>query len=123
MVKAYVAGKFEEKPAVKELMSDLLEMGVGITHDWTPTDSRIDGKKTCAVNDAHGAASADFVVIVATKRLNYAGSYVEFGIALGKDKPVYVIGNGMDRCLFVNHPTVIKFSNKNDFLDYVKSNY
>jgi hypothetical protein len=120
MIKVYVATKFEEKMAARELMADLGRLGVSITHDWTVFETATANSKECAINDTEGVLEAEFIVILATKELHYAGSYVEFGIALGAGKPVYVIGSGMDRCVFINHPNVRKFVDKHSFLDYFK---
>jgi hypothetical protein len=123
MIKAYVAGKFEEKDEARKLMADLGRLGVSITHDWTVFDINNDDKSECAIHDANGVLDADFLAVVADKHLPYKGSYVEFGIALGRNIPVYVIGDGMDGCVFIKHPNIKKFLNKKGFLDFYKKTY
>lgn len=123
MLKGYVATKFEEKESARELMRELGRLGVSITHDWTVFELDNDDKKNCAVHDANGVLTADFVVVIADKNLPYAGSYVEFGMALGNKKPVYIIGSGMERCVFIHHPGVKIFSNKDRFLKFFRKKY
>jgi hypothetical protein len=123
MIKAYVATKFERKTEARELMADLGRLGVSITHDWTVFENGVHPASDCAIHDTNGVLDCDFVVILANDDLPYRGSYVEFGIALGTHKKIYLIGNGMDRCIFANHPDLKRFSNKKEFLSYFKKTY
>ncbi len=99
----YVAGKWEEKERVQEIMVLLREQGHVITYDWT----------TCAVADRHqalmdleGVREADAFVGVFEKDLPYAGAYAEFGMACMLGIPCYLIGRAADRCIFTKLPNV-----------------
>jgi len=120
MIKVYVASKFEEKEAVRVLMGELSKIGVTITHDWTVFEIATADKVDCAVLDVDGVMDANFVVVSAVKELQYAGSYVEMGVAIGCDIPVFVIGSGMNKCVFINHPNVKVFKDNSAFLKYFK---
>ncbi len=98
-MRIYVASKFEEAPRVREVQAQLIAAGHTITYDWTQNE-QVDA--TQAWNDAMGVVTADALVLVAEKDLPYCGAMVEFGMALGRGIPVYVIGNALDtRCIFM----------------------
>lgn len=96
MPKIYVAGKFEEKVRVRQVMARLVAMGYEITHDWTEEDATgLSGDElakyleSCALADFEGVLDADCVLV-----LNHQaafGAMVEMGLALGWGKVVYVV--------------------------------
>lgn len=99
-MKAYVAGKFEEKGAVRWVQAVLRSNGVEITHDWTQDTGSTEEQD--AVADFNGVLSADFVLAV-----NHPGLYggaTEIGIALGSLIPVYVIAKGVRGNIFWHLP-------------------
>lgn len=102
-MKLYVAGKYEDKMRVREVMDQFITAGHSITYDWT-TNEQVSQDQAMA--DMAGVAEADAVVLVVEKALPYAGTLVEFGIALAYGKPVYLIGSGINHCIFSHLPGV-----------------
>lgn len=87
--KGYVIGKFEDKTTVKAVIARLKQEGFGITHDWTDDPgsdgltglARLRDIRRSATEDAAGANTADFIVVVHHPEL--CNGLVELGIALG----------------------------------------
>lgn len=113
-MRIYVAGKFEEKEAVRHAQACLVADGHRITHDWTASDATgmsgvilRDYLRACADADMEGVLSAGAVVV-----LNHAhgrGMFVELGMAIANGAFIVVIG-GRDEtlgdCLFYHLPFV-----------------
>jgi hypothetical protein len=98
-MKIYVASKYEEKERVREVQEQLRQAGHTITYDWT-NNEQITTQQ--AENDFWGVVEAEALVLIAEKDLHYCGALVEFGIALGRGIPVYVLGSALDdRCIFL----------------------
>lgn len=106
-MKLYVAGKYEHRFKVKMLMRFLQQYKHEITMDWTvglPTD--VGYPLTNCLADVKGVQDADVYVGVFIEDYIYKGAYVEFGIALGLNKPCVFIGHAADTCIFTAHPLV-----------------
>jgi hypothetical protein len=106
-MKLYVAGKYEHRFKVKMLMRFLRQYKHEITMDWTvglPTD--VGYPLTNCLADVKGVQGADVYVGVFIEDYIYKGAYVEFGIALGLNKPCVLIGHAADTCIFTAHPLV-----------------
>ena len=116
MKKIYLAGKWEERKRVRILMNIIESYGHEITCDWTAHTSGLDLTKH-AVDDIVGVQDADIYIVLAKRDLNYKGAFCEFGAALGLNKPVFVIGDAMDSCIFMNHPLVTKVQSLQEVLD------
>jgi hypothetical protein len=101
MSKIYVAGKWQEKDSVRQVMSILVKLGHTITYDWTQHDDADDSYE-CALADLNGVAEANYIVVIADKLLSYRGVFVEIGAALALNKPVYIIGDGLIGCVFLS---------------------
>ena len=96
MISVYVAGKFQERIRLREVMEGLRKEGFEITHDWTWEDegsvppaelpAYLD---QCAQNDLNGVLIADFVLLFGHPELK--GALIEAGFALGRRIPVLVI--------------------------------
>ena len=106
-MRIYVATKWERRDRAKGLIQQLIAAGHTITYDWTAQEQ--DSPRQ-AVADLHGVATADVVVILAEEDLPYRGTYVELGVALALDIPVWLIGHGLDQCLFVHHPHITRMT-------------
>ena len=104
-LKCYVASKWEEKERARQVMFELVEHGHSITFDWT-TNAKFTTEG--ALRDVRGVLDADVLVCVLEKDLPYRGALLEWGIALGAGKPVYVIGGSpaVAKNIFSKHPNV-----------------
>jgi hypothetical protein len=101
MSKIYVAGKWQEKDNVRQIMSLLKNLGHTITYDWTQHNDG-DNSYDCAIADLNGVCASDYILVLADKLLPYRGVYVEIGAALAFCKEVYVIGDGLTDCIFLS---------------------
>jgi nucleoside 2-deoxyribosyltransferase len=93
-MKIYVAGKWEDWERVRRVQDALKERGHTITHDWT-REAVSEHPREKAILDVRAASEADAVVAVLEQDLQYRGTYVEIGVALGKGVPVYSLGQNM----------------------------
>lgn len=106
-MRVYVAGKWEEKERVREIMAQLMAAGHTITHDWTtevPGDEA--HMRANALRDCNGVGLADVFVGIFEKDLAYKGAYVEMGIAIARDIPIYILGHAQDSNIFMYLPQV-----------------
>ena len=104
----YVAGSTKEIERVQRVRDAVLEAGHVITFDWTGEEGEIrDGSGpnwTSAPDVAHGLAtreveavrSADHVILLVPNERRGLGCFVEFGVAVGHDIPVWVCFDGAD---------------------------
>lgn len=114
-MKIYVAGKWQDRENVRLVMENVRELGHEITCDWTDHESVDKGlMEQYAISDCYGVFEADLLILVAEYPYNYRGSLVEMGIAIGQRKPVWVVGDAVDSCIFINLPTVRRFRNKEE---------
>lgn len=95
-IRVYVAGKFQEKLRLREVMEKLRLAGFEVTHDWTWEDEgNVQPEKlsvylyNCAESDLHGVERAEFVVLFGHPELK--GALIEAGVALALRIPVLVI--------------------------------
>ena|SRR5437762_12072580 len=104
-LKVYVAGKVEDKERVREIQTQLRQVGHTITLDWTTASQ---DSRQQALKDIRGVADADVFVGVFEEDYAYRGTLVEMGAALALGKPVYILGNAttVRRCIFMKHPNV-----------------
>ncbi len=109
-MKIYVAGKWEDKGRVSEIMRILRGMGHEITCDWTghKYEDEAYPQQYCA-DDAQGVKDADLYLGIFIATYHYRGALVEMGIAIGVGIPVWLFGDKADGCIFSNHPSVKKF--------------
>ncbi len=104
-MRIYVAAAYAERNRAAEVMSLMRENGHTITYDWT-TNEQESAEQASA--DFQGVVTADALVFLAEKPyVSTGGAMVEFGAALACKLPVYVIGSGIDRCIFTKLPTCI----------------
>lgn len=102
-MRIYVAGKFEDRKRCREIMTVLESWGHTITRDWTTADQFTAAE---AFLDYEGVMAANALVIVAEQAFPFRGTYVEFGIAVARGIPIYLMGGGMDACIFTLLPRV-----------------
>jgi nucleoside 2-deoxyribosyltransferase len=110
-MRVYVAGKWEEKRRVSEVMRLLESEGHVITYDWTkhPDTTNDDELAEQAWEDYTGVRQAEAFVGVFEKprpQPDTGGTYVELGIALDRGIPVYILGHEADHCIFTRLPQV-----------------
>lgn len=100
-MRIYVAAKWEEKEQARDIMRQLEEAGHTITYDWTQC---LVPDLAQAQKDYKGVIMADAFVGLFERDLAYCGALVEFGIALGRGIPCYLIGHAIDvergKCIF-----------------------
>lgn len=114
-LKVYVAGAMVERAErAIPVMRALREAGITITHDWTTdvqeysnaeqSDAGVpdDIRYRCAVLDMQGVKDADLVLLLAANERGSSGSWVEFGIAIGRGVPVIVAGEKARRTIFTS---------------------
>lgn len=123
MLQIYVAGKWQEKSAVRQVQRALKDAGFAITYDWTRQEDswdKIKGTelqehflKQCAMDDLFGVMNADAVVVVLVNEDKYLSDspnrYAEIGIAIGARIPVFILGESRCDFIFSRLPYVRKF--------------
>lgn len=102
-MKIYVAAKWEDKVRAHQLMTFLSTCGHHITYDWTGCEQF---SAEQASLDKQGVMEADALVLLATTGYILQGALVEFGMALARGIPTYLIGTGADTCIFSVLPEV-----------------
>lgn len=109
-MKIYVAGKWEDRERVAEIMRVLKGIGHEITLDWS--DHKYEDEEypqQYCQEDVQGVKDAELYLGIFVAEYNYRGSLVEMGIALGEGIPVWLLGDKADSCIFSNHPSVRRF--------------
>jgi len=86
----YVASSLNNKDRVRQLISQLTDLGVNITYDWTLHGFVDDEDKlmNIALSEAKGVDDADCVLMVTPAR---KGSHFEFGYAYAKNIPIVIL--------------------------------
>lgn len=120
-MKIYVAGNYsEDKLRCRSLMAELKNAGHEITEDWTDPKYNNAPHVLCCQVDVEGIRNADCIVFCAIFDRKYRGAFVEMGMALALGKPVYVLGNAIDTCVFTAHPLVRKFQSFYELIEVVE---
>ena len=121
-MKIYVAGKFEDYLAVREVQEFLEKLGHEITFDWTPEAAR--GSQTYrlqsdklanAEKDVAGVEECDALVALGHPELY--GTMLEIGIAIADETPVFLVGTFRDS-VFWSLPLVTKLKSPLQLLDH-----
>jgi nucleoside 2-deoxyribosyltransferase len=89
MKKFYVASSFKNKDTVRYVSNDLINKGYIQTYDWTQNEraSTIDDLKEIGQQERNAVLEADFIIVLLPAG---EGSHIEFGIALGQGKRIYL---------------------------------
>ncbi len=97
MSRIYVAGKWSEKDAARNVMARVRAAGHSITEDWT---QHAEGVKTSgqlandATHDLAGIKASDALLVLLTDAsYPYRGTFWEMGFAIGCEKRVIVVAN------------------------------
>lgn len=117
-MKMYIAGKYSEREFIRQIMDELESLGHVIAEDWTKhTD--LNQALIYAVRDTNGVKNSDALVEIMINPNTYQGAWVEFGIAIACDKPIYLIGDAGDDCIFTKYPLVTKFKTRYEFYQFL----
>ena len=109
-MKLYIAGKWEDRSRVSDIIRILRGIGFEITCDWT--DHKYSDEaypQQYCMDDLEGVKNADLYLGIFVADYHYRGALVEMGIALGVGIPVWLFGDKQDDCIFSHHPSVRKF--------------
>jgi nucleoside 2-deoxyribosyltransferase len=94
-MRIYIATKFENVQGFNVAREWLEKLGHSITHDWT-TEQFLPGEShstprvvAIAEADFKGVADCDALLFLAYPKM--AGAFSELGIALGLNKPIFVV--------------------------------
>lgn len=123
----YVGGKWQEKAAVRVAQKALTEAGHDIISIWTQSkDTKSDlGLMQQALIDYSGVKQAEALVIVLVDEEDkYLSSspnrYVEMGIALGMEIPIYIIGTPRSDEIFHRLPWVKHVESVQEVIDALR---
>jgi len=111
MAKVYVASQWEAREAAAALMTRLKERGHVITLDWTKVTQESQAQ---AIADREGVLAADAFVFLTGDKYEGMGALVEFGIAVARNIPIFVLGLGAERNIFRLLPTVRTIPDSNE---------
>lgn len=114
-MKVYVAGKFEDKPLIRELQEKLNAAGHTLAYDWTthkpikPYAENQDLASQYSVNELNGIINSDVFIYLSHEKGTTL--LMEFGAALAlqksRGKPiVYAVGDYNDRSPWFFNPLI-----------------
>ncbi|WP_273831835.1 nucleoside 2-deoxyribosyltransferase [Guptibacillus sedimenti] len=85
----YIASSFQNKQHVQTLATELKRHGFKHTYDWTKNEKADTFDELASIGEAELEAvkKADILIVLLP---GGKGTYVELGIALGRDLPVYL---------------------------------
>jgi nucleoside 2-deoxyribosyltransferase len=121
-MKLYIAASSQEeaKAVAKlcladghEITSSWLEEDFSKTHLYTDSD-----KQRIAEVDVDDVLLADALVLLPSPRRIPGGKFVEVGVAIGRNKPVFILGHREN--LLMYHGLTKTFDSAEDFLKYLK---
>ncbi|MBU9711867.1 group-specific protein [Evansella tamaricis] len=89
MNKFYVASSFKNIDTVGYVSNELINKGYIQTYDWTKNEraSTIEDLKEIGRQERKAVMEADFIIVLLPAG---KGSHIEFGIALGQGKRIYL---------------------------------
>lgn len=134
-MKIYIAARFSRRPECNALAHQLKALGHTITSRWVKPDSdhvmptglsqqAADAERMrFAVEDEQDVWACDAMVSLMEEPRNNSrgGRHVEFGMALGLMKRMFIIGPR--ETVFHHLPSVEHFNTVEEFLDHIKSYY
>jgi len=128
-MKVYIAARYSRKEEMKQVSELLRSEGVEVVSTWMeePHDGNISLNDVCdallekySVIDVSQVIDADIMImfsedpLIGTPR---GGRHVEFGIALGTRKPIYVVGPKEN--IFHYLPNVFHFNSINEVINAI----
>ncbi|WP_084380125.1 group-specific protein [Sutcliffiella cohnii] len=89
MKKFYVASSFGNMEMVRYVSNEFIRRGYVQTYDWTKNEraSTTEDLKRIGEEEKNAVMDADFVIVLLPAG---KGSHIEFGIALGQGKRIYL---------------------------------
>jgi hypothetical protein len=89
MEKFYVASSFRNIDAVRYVSNALMNKGYIQAYDWTQNEraSTVEDLKEIGQNERSAVLEADFIIVLLPAG---KGSHIEFGIALGHGKRIFL---------------------------------
>ncbi|WBL17077.1 group-specific protein [Sutcliffiella sp. NC1] len=89
MKKFYVASSFGNMEMVRYVSNEIVHRGYVQTYDWTKNEraSTTEDLKRIGEEEKNAVMDADFVIVLLPAG---KGSHIEFGIALGQGKRIYL---------------------------------
>ena len=110
MGKFYVASSFKNVVIVRHISKQLIDKGYIQTYDWTKNDraSTIEDLKEIGQQEKNAVMDADFIIVLLPAG---KGSHIEFGIALGQGKRIYLYSANDDVNNFETTSTFYHLSN------------
>lgn len=89
MEKFYVASSFKNIDTVRYVSNELINRGYIQTYDWTQNDraSSVRELKEIGQQERNAVLESDFIIVLLPAG---KGSHIEFGIALGQGKRIYL---------------------------------
>ncbi|WP_017186671.1 nucleoside 2-deoxyribosyltransferase [Alkalibacillus haloalkaliphilus] len=89
MKKFYVASSFKNKDTVRRVSNELKNNGFIPTYDWTQNERATTTHDLIVIGqeEKNAVMEADFIIVLLP---GGKGSHIEFGIALGQGKRIYL---------------------------------
>ncbi|KAB2331719.1 group-specific protein [Bacillus mesophilum] len=89
MKRFYVASSFKNIDTVRYVSNELKNKGYIQTYDWTQNErvSTVEDLKEIGQKERNAVLEADFIIVLLPAG---KGSHIEFGIALGQGKRIYL---------------------------------
>lgn len=89
MKKFYVASSFKNIDTVRYVSNELINRGYIQTYDWTQNNraSSVKELKEIGQQERNAVLESDFIIVLLPAG---KGSHIEFGIALGQGKRIYL---------------------------------
>jgi len=130
-MQVYLAGPYQHKIYIESCAQDLLTIGVGVTSSWlgeahAPNTQLAelpdDMNRRYALADLRDIDRADafvlFTVAANLPPIARAGRHVEFGYALAKGLPIYVVGKERENIFHYLSDKVRHFDTFNELVDF-----
>lgn len=111
-MRVYVAAKWEDRERAREVMWRLERSGHTVTYDWTRGPEDLSAAQ--ALIDIDGVRRAEALVFLADRKYAFMGALVEFGVAVERGIPIYLVGGHIDACIFTYLPQVERMLHVSD---------
>lgn len=125
----YVAGKTDDWERVQRIQEALVNLGHGITYDWTQIveevgpEAGVDGtlderkRRECADDDMVGVRNADLIIACMSKGV--CGTLIEIGMALVYDPPegIILVGEPERDSIFFALPNIHRVEDESQIVD------